>query len=958
MNRSTSPARAATAAAPLLLCAALLLTACTKRPGGNLDQARQQLAQGQANEALFEVRSALQQNSLNADAQLLLGRIIAAQGDIATAELEIRKAAKLGIDQTTVAVALAETLLASGQYQRLLDELKPAASAVGASSGPGGESNAQDAGELLALRGLALLSLGRAPEASAAFNEALVAAPQCVRALLGQSHLALRLKDPQQAAALADRALAAQPKSSLVWQTKADIALASGQPDQALLALQQAVKLAPGSVMTRLALARLQIENDKFVEAQDQLAELGKLAPKHPMVSHTQAVLYFSQRQFALARDAALLAVAAAPDYLPAVRLLAEVEIETGHVQQAQKRLQQLLQAYPDSAAVRRFYAAAMLRIHQPALALEALAPLLAQHKVPVEAEVLSLAGQAHMQSGDYAKASALMALAIAAQPAAATAPPSASTPAAAATSVAPVAATTVNGLVALGIRLVARGDTEQGLAELEKAATLDTQGTGADFVLVLTHLKARAFDRALAATRRLQAKQPANPVVLNLAASAYIGKGDKVAARSSLEQALALDASFAPAALNLAVLDLDQGQPALARQRLEAVLAKDAGNVDAITALARMSGQPGELSRLLVKAGNDNAKTVGVRLLLLRQYLVDNDVTAALRVAQELQLAAPGNADVLTALAEAQLAAGLRQQALFTYTALLAKTPNSAAVTVRLGEVHEALQDNPSAEAAYGRAMTMSPDSSGAVAAMVHLLARTGRGDEALKMAEAWRQRAPRSPLGDELRGDVYALQNQFALAARAYDAAYALAPSGGMAVKHHGATRRAGGKVDGRRLQQWLAQHPQDLTTHQYLADQQMDAGEWAAAAENYRLVIAARSGNFFAANNLANAYLLLKDPRALVTAQSALALSPNDANIMDTVGQALTESGAAAQALPVLRKAISLNPEQSAYRVHLALALARSGDKPAARDEVKRLMAGDKPVQLDAELREALK
>ena len=60
-----------------------------------------------------------------------------------------------------------------------------------------GESNAQDAGELLALRGLALLSLGRTPEATQAFNEALVAAPNCVRALLGQSHLALRLKDLQ-----------------------------------------------------------------------------------------------------------------------------------------------------------------------------------------------------------------------------------------------------------------------------------------------------------------------------------------------------------------------------------------------------------------------------------------------------------------------------------------------------------------------------------------------------------------------------------------------------------------------------------------------------------------------------------------------------------------------------------------------------------------------------------------
>ena len=940
MTRMTLPTHAGAITRPLLLCAVLLLAACSRMEGSDLNQAQLHLDQGQVTTAMIETRNLLEKDGTNADAQLLLGRIFAAQGDTAVAEQEIRKAEKLGMDGSTVNVALAETLLASGQYQRLLDEFKPEAESRG-------ESRVESAAELLAVRGFAQLSLGRAQDAAASFATALVVAPACVRALLGQAHLALLAKDTEKAAALANRALTARPKLLAVWQTKADIAQASGKPDQAILALEQAIKLAPGVVMTRLAAARLLIESNRFAEAQTQLDELHKMAPKYPMVNHTQAVLYFSQRKFAQAREAALLAVGAAPEYVPAVRLLAEAELETGHVQQAQRRLLQLLQAYPDTPSVHRFYAAAMLRITQPALALEALAPLLEHANAKADPELLSMAGQAHMQAGDYAKASELMSQAVVAQFALPSTGPSTGQSIA------------VNGLVALGLRQVARGDIEQGLVELEKAAALDAQGTSADFVLVLTYLKARAFDRALAATSRLQVKQPANPVVHNLAATGYIGKGDKAAARSSLERALALDASFAPAALNLAVLDLDMGEPALARKRLDSVLAKDPGNVDALTALARMSDQPGELSRLLARARNSDAKAVGVHLLLLRQHLVDNDVTAALRVANELQLAAPDNLEALTALGEAQLAAGQRQQALVTYTSLLAKTPNSAAATVRLGEVHEALQDNRSAEAAYARAIAMSPDFYSAVAAMVRLQARTGNAEGALKMAENWRQRTPKSALGDELRGDVYAMQKQFSLAARAYAAAFAVTPSGGMAVKHHGAMRRAGGKVDDRRLQEWLSQHPQDVATLHYLADQQLDGGELAAAAENYRKVIAARPGNSFAMNNLANVYLLLKDPRALATAQAALARSPNDANIMDTVGQALTESGAAAQALPVLRKAMALNPEEALYGVHLALALARSGDKQAARDEVKRLMAADKPVQLYAsELREALK
>jgi putative PEP-CTERM system TPR-repeat lipoprotein len=504
----------------------------------------------------------------------------------------------------------------------------------------------------------------------------------------------------------------------------------------------------------------------------------------------------------------------------------------------------------------------------------------------------------------------------------------------------------------------MASGDTQGGQAELQKAAALDPQGAGADFVLALSYLKTGAFDRALEAATRLQAKQPKNPMLHNLAATAYLGNGDKAAARRSLEAALALDAGYAPAALNLALLDVEQGQPARARGRLEGALAKDKGNVEVMTALARLSGEPGDLSRRLEAARVGDAKAVGVRLALVRQHLVDNDVKAALQVAQELQAAAPDDAQALAALGAAQFVNGQRVQALATYTALLARTPHSPEATVRLGEMHAALNDNAAAEAAYAKAMAMSPDYPGAVAAMVRLQARSGRGDEALKLAEAWRQRTPKSPLGDELRGDVYAVQKQFAQAARAYDAAYALAPSGDLAVKHHGATRSAGAKVDGSRLQQWLAQHPKDIATRQYLADQQLRAGELAAASENYRKVIEASPGNAFAMNNLANAYLMQKDPRGLATAQAALALRPNDANIMDTVGLALIGSGAAAQALPVLRKAVSLNPEEPAYRVHLALALARNGDKQAGRDELKRLVAGGKALQLDGETIEALK
>ena len=129
MNRTSNiTCQVATFSASLLCSLSvlfMLLTACTRQEPGGIEQAQQHLAEGRVATAMIETRNLLQKNGLNADAQLLLGRIFAAQGDTASAEQEIRKAEKLGLDHATVTVALAEALLTGGQFQRVVDEIKP-----------------------------------------------------------------------------------------------------------------------------------------------------------------------------------------------------------------------------------------------------------------------------------------------------------------------------------------------------------------------------------------------------------------------------------------------------------------------------------------------------------------------------------------------------------------------------------------------------------------------------------------------------------------------------------------------------------------------------------------------------------------------------------------------------------------------------------------------------------------
>src|SRR5690606_16982084 len=121
-----------------------------------------------------------------------------------------------------------------------------------------------------------------------------------------------------------------------------------------------------------------------------------------------------------------------------------------------------------------------------------------------------------------------------------------------------------------LGLSQLAAGDVDAATAELQSASVLDGDRYHADVLLISTHLQRRQYAQALKAARALESKQPNNPMTYNLLAAAYIGSNDIRAARRSLEKSLALQPGYTPAALNLAQLDLQEGNKAAARKRFE----------------------------------------------------------------------------------------------------------------------------------------------------------------------------------------------------------------------------------------------------------------------------------------------------------------------------------------------------------------------------------------------------
>ena len=334
--------------------------------------------------------------------------------------------------------------------------------------------------------------------------------------------------------------------------------------------------------------------------------------------------------------------------------------------------------------------------------------------------------------------------------------------------------------------------------------------------------------------------------------------------------------------------------------------------------------------------------------------------------MAGEANAIAPDSAQTLSALGAAQEAASRKQEAVATYGGLVrvtAGTAGSADAHYRLGGAHAAAETWTRAEAEYRRAIGLQPDHAGAMLDLARLQADRGQIAAATQIASELQARLPNSGSGQELRGDLLVRQRRYADAARAYDAAFAITAQGGLLVKQHGAIRLAGGSGEGaglKRLQQWLAAHPDDATTRQYLADQQLAAGDLAASIENYERVLAAGPRNALLLNNLAHAWHALGDPRALGAAEAAYQLRPDHPQIADTLGWLLIDAGHGqqlARGLRLIQQAADELERSPDIGLHLAIAMAKTGDKPGARALVKRRLDLGQDIRLDPQTRALL-
>ena len=906
----------------MMLCLTVTLSACGQSPDDMLSSARDYLAKNDINAASIQLKNALQKDGTIAEARYLLGSVYLQQGDVPGAVRELRRASELGYPEVEVLPLLSRAMVLAGDFDRVVSDF---------SNVTVGDAAAQ--ARILSNVGDAQLARAEVAAARDFYESALAANPDDAGARVGLARSMLFAGDFEGALTEAEAVVAREPGNADAHGVRAEVFRAQGRTDDVIGALSAAIEGQPRAINFHYALVSLLLEQERFEDAEARLEAMKRVARNQPGTLYLQAFMDFRKNDLEAARAGVEEVLRQVPNHLLADLLAGNVHLRLNDHVRARQHLERVVARVPGQPLARRSLAASYLATGDAARARETLEPLLGGDLQDLP--TMNLAGQIYLASGDFDRASDFFARVSAANP------------------------EDVRARTSLGLARMAGGEAEAGFADLEAAAALDETLAQPDVALILAHLRAGDFDKALSAHEQLAQKLPDHPQTHNLKGGILLARGDQTEARASFEKALEADPGFLSAAVNLARIDLAQNRPDDAKARFEAIIARDPARPDPYIVMADLQRQtgasPAEVKATLERAVSASPNSRAARTALARQLVLTNELPRALSIAQDLSAAEPDDPTVLGVLAQIQFSMGDRQQAISTLNRLVRLQPQSPAPLFVLAEVQRAGNDREGAEQSLRRALGLRADWLDAQQRLVMVLAEQGKSSEAVAVARQVQQQRPEALIGFALEGDVQAAAGRWEEAARAFASARERGGASDVALKEHRSLLGAGKAEEAAALaMRWLSDNPQDVVMRAYLAEQALARTNYEESEALYRTIIELQPENALILNNLAWVAGKLGRDDAIPLAERAVSLAPQNAAILDTLGMLQVEAGQHEQGLANLRKAVDAAPDQPVLRLNLAKAfikMERNSDAARELDEVIRLAPEGSPISQEA-------
>lgn len=442
--------------------------------------------------------------------------------------------------------------------------------------------------------------------------------------------------------------------------------------------------------------------------------------------------------------------------------------------------------------------------------------------------------------------------------------------------------------------------------------------------------------DEAVREFERLAKENPDDRMIRARLVTMYQRVNRVPDAERVLNQALKKNAKDLDALLQRAEMSLAAGKPEQAEADLNRVvqLRPDSAEVRYILAkLHQARGSEGRYKQEMAKALELSPYLLSVRLEFARSLLASNNAQAALDVLNGAPQAQKRSVTVLVERNWALWSLGNMAEMRKGIDQGLA-VARSADLLIQDGLWKLRAGDPASARVAIEEALKIDPADLRALQALRQTYLAQKNAPMALQKVKEYAAKNPKSAPIQDFLGLLLMAQGDAKQAQVAFTAAKAADPGFVQADLALVQMDFLEGKLDDakKRLNAVLSADEGNPTARLWLGILQEKLGDRNAAIDLYRKVAQANPDNAQASNNLA--YLLAEygnnPDEALRYAEKAVELVPEDPAYCDTLGWILYRKGVYASAIPYLERASSHQAKDSViWKYHLAMAYARAGN-----------------------------
>ncbi|WP_279245282.1 XrtA/PEP-CTERM system TPR-repeat protein PrsT [Candidatus Litorirhabdus singularis] len=887
------------------------------------EAARLLIAQGDSAGAVIELKNALQLDGANGEARFQLGKIYLDAGQILESEKELRRAAQLGVSDDQVQPVLANVLLPLRKFEELegiqIDTLSD-----------------DSAAEVLTMQGLAKLSDGELDASAELLQQALEKNPASITAMIAKARLHGANSELSTMREQLQSVLELDPENSQAWTLVGDVEQQQDRRDLAMEAYASAIEYGKRPLDPHLKRAYLLIQDGDFESAQKDIDVLMKVAPNNPSVNYAQGLIYFQSQEYEKAVTAFAVSERDKKNFPLALLFAGTSHFVLGSKDQAEGYANQFHAIASDNVAGRKLLSTIIQSKGEHERVESLMRPVIERY--PNDIDGLNLLANSLMAQNKTDEALDLLA------------------------KVAELAPDSSAAQIRLGAGMLASGDQSSGIASLQSALKIDPQFQQADILLVLSYMQQGETEQALAAAKEYRTRNPVSVAPLNLLGRVHLAMGDEALAKESFEKALTIEPGDPAAHSNLAQLARNSEQLDVARQHYEQILKYNEDFLSALVQLASLDAMANDEAAMvsrLEQAIAAHPEALEPKLILARYYLSTDRAQKVPVLFTELDSTLQDVPAVLNVIALSQLAEKDYAAARFTLEKLKQVAPGSAQMHHQMAMAQAGLNNPEKLQEELEQSIALDPEYLPARLALARLLVSAGKLDEAKVHLGYLSEVAPDFPDVLFLEASVARLEGKPDQALAALQLAFEKLPNETTLVALTGQYNDMQRSDEAHKLLTgWVADQPQDILPRMALAESWSRRGATDKSVLEYKEVLKLDDSNMIALNNL-GWHLTETEPKlALRYAERANTLSPDTAEILDTLAIAQLKNDDVLRAQRSIERALELSPEQPSILYHSALIAVESGDKSAARGWLVQAMAVEQAFPERAEAAKLLK